>query len=139
MSKLKILKWILVMGFLYFFSMSLAHLLQLKIPGLYIFYAVPSYAYQDKIISILSMGWALFYLQAALNPGGHRSIIRVLLVSGALGLFGLAAIALDPQIKMLNPQLSSHLIWLQIVLLLIYFLILLSAYKKAKPKRKRIA
>ena len=132
-----VLKILLFSGFTYFFSLSIAHMAGWKVPALFIYFEIPSYTYQDKIISVLAMGWALFYLQAAFNPQGQRTIIQVLLTSGGLALIGLAVMTLQTDFKNLNPAMSESFIWYQIITLALYFIALFTAYKKTSRKRKR--
>jgi len=132
-----LLKILLFSGFAYFFSLAIAHMIGWKVPALFIYFEVPSYAYQDKIISVLAMGWALFYLQAALNPQGQRTIIRGLLVSGGLALIGLSVMTIQTDLHRLNPAMNEPYIWYQIISLVLYFVLLLTAYKKTSRKRMR--
>ncbi len=125
-----VLKILLLAGFAYFFSMAVAHMIGWKVPGLFIYFDIPSYAYQDRIISVLAMGWSLFFLQAGLNPARNRSTIRTLLTAGLLALTGLSMNTMRLDFSLLNPEASEAIIWIQITALFIYLLLLSAAYKK---------
>ena len=90
MKSKRVLQIVLFNGFLYFFLMAAVHTLGLKVPGLFIYFNVPSYAYQDRIISLLTFGWSLFFLKAAVNPIHNRNIIQLLIIIGAVAIAGLS-------------------------------------------------
>jgi hypothetical protein len=46
-----ILKWLLLAGAVYFLAIAIVHML-------FVYYDLPSYGYQDRIISFLSFGWS---------------------------------------------------------------------------------
>lgn len=71
---------------------SIAHLIGLKVPPLFIYYDVPSMVYQDIIISFLSFGWSIFFLTAALNPDKHINLIRGIIAAGIIAILGLGYI-----------------------------------------------
>lgn len=47
-------KGLLLAGAAYFLLVSLAHMTGFKLPGLFIYYSLPSYEYQDRIIGFLT-------------------------------------------------------------------------------------
>ena len=55
----KVLKWSLGGGAVYFLAVTVAHWVGFKVPGLFIYYDIPSYAYQDRCIGVLCFGWAV--------------------------------------------------------------------------------
>lgn len=130
MNNKLVLKILLLAGFAYFFAMAAAHMLGWKIPGLFIYFDIPSYAYQDRIISVLAMGWSLFFLQSGLNPARNISTIRTILTAGLLALIGLSINTMRLDFSLLNPEASEIVIWGQIVALFIYLLLLTIAYKR---------
>ncbi len=77
-------------GSLYFGAVSLAHLLGWKVPGLFVYFNVPSQAYQDRIIGLLAFGWSVFLWAAAESL--EDRLVRAALVSGAVAVLGLAVI-----------------------------------------------
>ena len=66
-----ILRWSLMAGAVYFGCIALAHAVGLKIPGLFIYFNVPSHLYQDHIIAFLAFGWATLFYVAADDPVAH--------------------------------------------------------------------
>lgn len=130
MNHRSLLKFLLLAGFVYFFSMAAAHMIGWKAPGLFIYFDIPSYAYQDRIISVLAMGWSLFFLQAGLNPKRNTHTIRTLLTAGLLALIGLSINTLTTNFALLNPSADQALIWIQIAVLFVYLLLLMFSYKK---------
>lgn len=125
-----LLKTLLLAGFAYFFSMAAAHMIGWKAPGLFIYFDIPSYAYQDRIISVLAMGWSLFFLQAGLNPVRNTHTIRTLLTAGLLALIGLSVNTMTTDFALLNPAASEVYIWIQITGLFVYLLLLLFSFRK---------
>jgi hypothetical protein len=83
------MKWLLFAGAIYFLAVSAAHLLGLKVPLLFVYYNVPSYSYQDKIISFLSFGWSAFLYSASRDPIKNRSATKAILIAGIAAIFGL--------------------------------------------------
>lgn len=99
-------RWIrpsLLAGSAWFAAVALAHVLGVKAPGLFLFFAVPSYAYQDRIIGSLAAGWAVFFALAALR-GTHRRRLDGPLAAGLCAIAGLSAIAASPE----PPELAAH-------------------------------
>ena len=94
-KSLSILKCFLLLGSIYFFGVSVAHLFSLKIPGLFIYFNVPSYAYQDKIISFLAFGWAISLFVGFINPLANKGIIKSFIIAGLGAIIGLSIINLS--------------------------------------------
>ncbi|MEI6291550.1 MAG: hypothetical protein WCP19_14060 [Chloroflexota bacterium] len=117
-----ILKWSLFAGGLYFFSVSVVHMLGSKLPVLFIYYNVPSYTYQDRIISFLAFGWSAFFFTAFLDPQKQTALIKTILVSGAFAIFGLGIINLKTDFHTLDPIINPNIFWLETSGLLIYWL-----------------
>ena len=128
----KILKISLFAGALYFLLVALAHFFGQKIPGLFIYFNVPSYPYQDKIISALSFGWAVFFF--AVSSTLSKKLIKSLLFAGALVLIMLTLINLTTDFKSLSPNINVNLFHLETGLLFLYWLWLLVWYNKLIEK-----
>ncbi len=112
----RILKISLIGGAVYFLAISLAHVFGTKVPGLFIYYNVPSYVYQDTIISFLSFGWAaLFYV-------AYRDVraARVVVVASFVALAGLANINFSTSFADIAPKVSATPFWIQTALLSVY-------------------
>lgn len=125
-----ILRYSLLAGAIYFACISIAHILGIKIPGLYIYYNIPSYQYQDIIISFLSFGWAAFFYSGSKN----LATVKAIIVSAMVALIGLININVSIDFTEMSGKVSSTPYWLQTILLcfytgwLIYF-----AFKAKKP------
>ena len=102
----KILKWLLLAGGVYFLAVSVAHMLGSKIPFLFIYYSVPSYGYQDKIISFLAFGWSVFLLAASFDPENNQLAIKAILIAGIGAIFGLNVINSSTDFQTLSPAIN---------------------------------
>lgn len=83
----QILRFLLYAGAVYFLFVALLHSLGIKIPGFYVYYNVPSNAYQDRIISFLALGWSGFFWLAARKM--DQDLIRFILILGLVALIAL--------------------------------------------------
>jgi len=122
LTAFRILKWSLFAGALYFFSVSIAHLLGLKIPVLFIYFNVPSYAYQDRIISFLAFGWAVFFFTAFTDPQKNSALVKAILVAGAGALIGVGFINSTTDFQALDPAINVVVFWLEAAGLFVYWL-----------------
>ena len=125
-----ILKWSLAAGALYFLLVAIAHRTGIKIPGLFIYFDLPSFTYQNLIISLLAFGWACFFLLGALLVG--RGIVLTTglhLIAGVVAVAALVRINLTGGLKELaagttrpywiqTGVLGAYLIWLCVFYLL---------------------
>jgi hypothetical protein len=125
MSNIKILKALLFLGAAYFFMAGCAHLIGCKVPGLYLYFNVPSLSYQDKIISLLAFGWAGFFYTAFLNP--TKDVIKTILFIGALAIIILTAINLTTDFKSLGQNIDPRWFHLETAVLFLYWLSLVKA------------
>lgn len=137
-SSKKILKYSLLAGSVYFLCVSIAHFFDIKIPGLFIYYNVPSHQYQDRIISFLAFGWSAFFYVASKS----RDAVYPLLVASFVALFGLIQINLSADYGIgVITSASSAPFWLQTLLLAIYVswlvLFYIKSHKKKQNERKR--
>ena len=107
----QILKYSLLAGSAYFLCIALAHLIGLKIPGLYIYFNVPSLAYQDRIISFLAFGWSMFFYAGARHP----AVVRLVLIASAVALAGLVNINLAGEFG--SAAVEATPFWVQTALL----------------------
>jgi hypothetical protein len=128
--KIKILKISLFIGACYFLLMAITHALGQKIPGLFIYFNVPSYTYQDKIISALAFGWAVFLFTGFKTLS--RSIIKSVLMSGAFAIIMLIFTNFSTNFNAISEQIKVYLFHIETGLLLIYWLWLLIWYCKSK-------
>lgn len=92
-----------------------------KMPFLYIYIDIPSTMYQDKIISILSFGWAVFFLFAGLDPSRTRILLKPILFAGAVALLGIMTINITTDFNQLSQAAKPAVYWLQWAVLSFYF------------------
>lgn len=86
-SLLKLTLWLLA---LYFLLIALAHITSTKLPLLFVYFSVPSEAYQDNIISFLSFGWAVFFATVAHDPIQQLKFVRAILIAATGAIAGLS-------------------------------------------------
>jgi len=101
------LKWLLLAGATYFLAVSIAHMLRIKVPLLFIYYNVPSYGYQDRMISFLSFGWSVFLFTASRDPLQNRGAVKAILIAGLGAIFGLTAINSITDFRALSPEIDT--------------------------------
>jgi len=107
MSKsVTMLKWLLLMGAVYFLAVALAHMLRIKIPLLFVYFDVPSYGYQDRIISFLSFGWSVFLFTTSRDPVKNRGAVKAILIAGLGAIFGLTVINSVTDFRALSPEIN---------------------------------
>ncbi len=128
----KILKLSLLLGGIYFLLIAIAHAIGLKIPGLFIYFNVSSHGYQDKIISALSFGWAIFFFTASSTLS--RKLIKSILLAGAVALSLLIFINYTTPFKSISEQINPNIFHLETALLGIYWLWVLIWYNRIKEK-----
>lgn len=128
----KILKWSLLLGVTYFFGVGVAHMAGMKIPFFYIYFNIPSYGYQDKIIAFLSFGWALFFLTAFINPIKNIDLIKSVLIAGFCALIGLGITNLTTNFQDLAPASNVSFFWIELLFLFCYWIWLCIFFWKAK-------
>jgi len=127
----RILKYSLLAGALYFLAVALAHLGQVKVPGLYIYYDLPSLGYQDSVIAILAFGWATFYFTAFTSPERNRGLIVAILISGALAILGLCSINARQDVHPAAGEAGRSVYWLETAAFFVYWLWLLTFHTLA--------
>ena len=96
----KVLKWSLLGGAIYFLLVAIAHISGIKVPGLYIYFDIPSYNYQDRIIALLSFGWCMFlYSGFRLTGAGLIRPVRYIIFAGIAAIICLLLISNSDEIK----------------------------------------
>lgn len=131
---MKVLRWSLLLGAIYFMMVSIAHLMGLKVPLLFIYYNVPSMVYQDIIISFLSFGWAIFLLTAALNPDKNTNLIRGIIAAGIIALLGLGYINIFFDFHDFANRVSIKNYWYETYGLAFFLMWIIYFYRRAKKK-----
>ena len=120
MNKKSILRTLLLAGSIYFTSVALVHFLGIKIPVLYIYYDIPSNAYQDRIISVLCFAFAIFLFAGYKIFEQNFIIVKYIVLAGFVAVLGLYV---NNFISAEN--LKTNLIyWLEITILAIYLVFL---------------
>ncbi len=126
-----VLRISLIIGAIYFACIAVVHFFGVKIPGLYIYYNVSSYEYQDKIISFLVFGWSIFYYTAA----NYYQIIKPLLIATFLAVLGLMNINYNVDFTAIDETISVYPFWFQTGLLGVYVSFLFFCHRKADLKK----
>ena len=105
LSQNQILNFLLYAGAGYFFGVALVHSMGLKIPGFYVYHNVPSYAYQDRIISFLAFGWGGLFLLAAKKM--DKDLIKLIVYIGMIAVIALVFNTISTDFKQLDPAISG--------------------------------
>jgi hypothetical protein len=131
-----ILKWLLVVGAAYFLAVAIVHMLRIKIPMLFVYYNVPSYGYQDSIISFLSFGWSLFIFTASIDPTKNRDFVKAILIAGLVAIFGLNVINQITDFHAMSPDIHPGVFRKEVLALSAYEAMLIIFYFLAKRKKE---
>jgi hypothetical protein len=111
-------------GVAYFCCMAVAHFFGLKYPLLFVYYDVPFYAYQDKIISFAVVAYVCLFATAAL----HRSAVPAALVALGVTVLGLSAVNASDALGSVLDGRSTLAYWMQTGLIAAYWALLLGLY-----------
>jgi hypothetical protein len=111
-------------GVAYFCCMAVAHFFGLKYPLLFVYYDVPFYAYQEKIISFAVVAYVCLFLNAALN----RSAVPFALIALGATVLGLSAVNASAALAAVLDGRSTRVYWLQTALIAAYLVWLLMLY-----------
>jgi len=132
---IKILRWSLRAGSLYFILIAMAHTIGMKIPGLFIYFNIPSHAYQDHIIAFLAFGWATFFYVSADDPIDHPMPVKAILVSGVVAICCLSGINISSELGGLSPGINVQPFWAQTILLLGYLIWLFVFFRRSRSNK----
>ncbi len=135
-KNIQILKWSLFAGSIYFLLVATFHIIGIKMPPFFIYYNVPSYAYQDRIISFLAFGWSVFLFTAFLNPIRNKMLIQAILIAGAGAIIGLEIINTFTDFESLSNDINPTIFRLETLGLAIYLILLVIFYNKSKGQLK---
>ncbi len=111
-------------GVAYFCCMAVAHFFGLKYPLLFVYFDVPFYAYQDKIISFAVVAYICLFVNAALN----RSAVPFALIALGVTVLGLSAVNVSAALAAVLDGRSTRVYWLQTGLIAAYLGWLLVLY-----------
>jgi hypothetical protein len=129
---IKTLKWLLFAGSIYFLFVAIFHMIGIKVPIFFIYYNVPSYMYQDRIISFLAFGWSIFLFTAFLNPIKNKMLIQAILIAGAGAIIGLEIINTYTDFESLSNDINPTIFRLETLGLAVYLILLVIFYNKSK-------
>lgn len=122
------LRILLYLGSIYFTLMSIAHLIGIKIAGLFIYFNVPSNTYQDKIISLLVFGWSIIFFNAA--KSNSKQLTKSILAMGAIAILVLTYINISTDFLSLSPNTTPIIYHIEVGVLLLYLIVLFIGYKR---------
>jgi len=108
----------------------------IKILPLFIYYNVPSYAYQDRIIAFLAFGLSVFLFTAYLNPIKNKMLIRAILVAGVGAIIGLEIINTYTDFESISNIINPIVFRLETLGLAVYLVLLTIYYNKSKDQLK---
>ena len=111
-------------GAAYFCCMAVAHFFCLKYPLLFVYYDVPFYAYQDKIISLAVVAYICLFVNAALD----RRAVPAALVALGVTVLGLSAVNGSDALETVLDGRSPIAYWMQTGLIALYFILLIVLY-----------
>jgi len=105
----KLLRGLILLVTAFFLSMATAHFFGLKYPLLFVYYDTPYYAYQDRIIAITLVSYAILMFAAS----RHRLVLPYALVALWVTIFGLSYINLSSELALVLTGQSTVVYWLQ--------------------------
>ena len=122
-------------GAAYFCCMAVAHFFGLKYPLLFVYYDVPFYAYQDKIISFAVVAYICLFVNAALD----RSAVPAAIVALGVTVLGLIAVNGSDALDTVLDGRSPIAYWMQTGLIALYFILLIVLYAVGRRSSQTIA
>ncbi len=130
----RILKYSLLAGAIYFASVATVHLLGIKLPILFVYFNVPSHAYQDRIISFMAFGWAVWLFTTATDPVKYRAMVKAILIAGVVAIAELGLINTTTDFQSLSPSIHVEIFWAETFGLFIYWLWLVIFFARSKTE-----
>ena len=112
-------------------AVAIVHQIGIKIPFLYIYFDIPSTEYQDRIISFLAFGWAMFFFASYKILQKNIEIVKYLIIGGFGGVIGLVLNNIRTDFSAINPNNNIWFYWIGTFALLIYLVSLIMFYKKS--------
>jgi hypothetical protein len=122
-------------GAAYFCCMAVAHFFGLKYPLLFVYYDVPFYAYQDKIISFAVVAYICLFVNAALDG----SAVPAAIVALGVTVLGLIAVNGSDALDTVLDGRSPIAYWMQTGLIALYFILLIVLYAVGRRSSQTIA
>ena len=127
MSTRGLLRYALLAGAGYFVAMATAHWTSFKFPLLFIYYDVPFYEYQDKIIAFCAFTYACLFYSAS----QHLVSVPAALVSLGATVLGLSAVNMSSALGIVLHGRSTQAYWLQTGFIAAYWAVLFALYSRA--------
>jgi len=121
-------------GAAYFCCMAVAHFFGLKYPLLFVYYDVPFYAYQDKIISFAVVAYICLFVNAAFD----QSAVPAAIVALGVTVLGLSAVNVSDALETVLDGRSTLAYWVQAGLIASYFVLLVVLYAVGKRGTKSV-
>ena len=107
-------------------------MLRIKVPVLFVYYNLPSYIYQDTIISFLSFGWSVFMFITSIDPVRNRDAVKAILIADLAAVFGLNVINNVTDFHALSPDINPAVFRKEVLALSLYEGTLIMFYFLAK-------
>ncbi|MBU0473692.1 MAG: hypothetical protein KKF62_05970 [Bacteroidetes bacterium] len=138
----KLLSWSLLAGGIYFFLICVAHLFGLKIPILFIYFNVPSYIYQDMIISFLAFGFGMFFYAGYSSVKRNELITtKYIIIAGFGAVIGLMNINFFTDFNYFEAEFKLKIslvnFWSETIFVFLYVLWLQILYISALNSNKK--
>ncbi len=115
----------LLLGSIYFITMSIAHYFSIKVPFLFVYYDTPFYGYQDKIISFSLIAYITLFYTAAFENKVVPACLFVMLGT----VLGLSNINISQDLKqLLKPNQTTYMYWFQTAFIFSYLVVLTVLY-----------
>ena len=124
------------LGAAYFFLVAAAHIMALKVPVLFVYFNVPSYAYQDKLIALFAFGWGVFLCAGGARRERVLDTARSALWAGVGGLLGLGVINVVTDFHALAADVHPGIFWVEWLGLCAYLGWLALLYRNARTHRE---
>ncbi|MFM8379599.1 MAG: hypothetical protein ACKOB1_09790 [Planctomycetia bacterium] len=121
-------------GAAYFCCIAVAHFFGLKYPLLFVYYDVPFYAYQDKIISFAVVACICLFVNAALD----QIAVPAAIVALGVTVLGLSAVNGSDALELVLDGRSTLAYWVQTGLVASYFVLLVVLYAVGKRGTKSV-
>lgn len=123
-----LLKASLWAGAAYFCCMAVAHFFSFKYPVLFVYYDVPFYAYQDKIIAFAVVTYICLFVTAA----RHAVAVPAALVALGVTVLGLGAVNVSDALQSVLQGKSTSMYWAQTLAIAAYEGWLIALYRLQK-------
>ena len=121
-------------GAAYFVCVTIAHWAGVKVPGLFVYYNIPSYAYQDRGIGIMTFGWAMFLLAVS----RHLMMLPYLIAAGIAGIIGFSVNNVSDEVAAMAPPGGLVGVWGVVVGLAAYLVWIVVWWRVSQRTRERV-